>query len=101
MFEQIIKNFNINFNTSNERGTFSSGDEVAGHIAFDLTKETKINSINMQLRGKAHVHWSTGGKKKRQISAKLDFFTLRSSIVPERSGKHSLRLFCIIELYSN
>uniref|UniRef100_A0A8D3DA01 Arrestin C-terminal-like domain-containing protein n=1 Tax=Scophthalmus maximus TaxID=52904 RepID=A0A8D3DA01_SCOMX len=40
--------------------TFSSGDLVTGHISFELTKETKIASISMELKGRAHVHWHRG-----------------------------------------
>ncbi|XP_035494894.2 uncharacterized protein LOC118313506 isoform X2 [Scophthalmus maximus] len=90
MFEQTFKNFKINFNAVNERSTFSSGDLVTGHISFELTKETKIASISMELKGRAHVHWSTqgsGGRKRRRgrrhFSATLDFFNFRSAILHE------------------
>lgn len=93
MFEQRIKNFNINFNGLNERNSFSSGDLITGHISFDLTKETKLTSITVRVSGKANVHWSTGGgggrKRKshrRHFYAKLDFFDYRSVLLQETNA---------------
>lgn len=100
MFQQTIKNFNINYNVANERGTFSSGDLITGHISFDLTTKSKIISITMELRGKADVHWSTGGgggrrrrRQRRHYSAKVDFFNLKSVILQENHGMQSVRPF--------
>ncbi|XP_068995196.1 arrestin domain-containing protein 3-like isoform X2 [Embiotoca jacksoni] len=89
MFESTFKNFKINFNTSNARNSFSSGDIITGHISFDLTKETKITSISMALTGKANIHWSQGGggkRRRKHYSAKLDFFDLKAAIVQENGA---------------
>lgn len=94
MFQQTIKNFTINFNTLNQRNTVSSGDLITGHISFDLTKETKINSITLRLKGEADVHWSAGGggggrkrrRQRRHYSAKLDFFNLESVLVQQHGA---------------
>ncbi|KAG8012097.1 Arrestin domain-containing protein 3 [Nibea albiflora] len=99
MFNQTLKNFSINFNALNERNTVSSGDVLTGHLSFDLTKQTKITSIAIELKGKAEVHWSTGGggggggrrgrrhrRQRRHYSAKLEFFKLRSVIVQEHGA---------------
>ncbi|XP_041644129.1 arrestin domain-containing protein 3-like [Cheilinus undulatus] len=87
MFQQVIKNFNIHFNPLNEQNTISGGDLVTGHISFELTKETKITSITMAVRGKAHVHWSRGGggkrSRRRHYSAKLEFFNLQGYIMQD------------------
>ncbi|XP_068560321.1 arrestin domain-containing protein 3-like isoform X2 [Cebidichthys violaceus] len=92
MFQQTIKNFNINFNVLNETNSFSSGDLITGHVSFDLTKETKITSISMALTGRANVHWSTGGgggrrrrRHRKHHTAKLDFFNFKSVILQENS----------------
>ncbi|XP_070761240.1 arrestin domain-containing protein 3-like [Enoplosus armatus] len=93
MFQQTVKNFNITFNVLNEGHTFSSGDQMTGHISFDLTKATKITSITMALSGRANVHWSTGGggrrkrrRRRRHYSAKLDFFNFKSVILQDNSA---------------
>lgn len=93
MFGQTIKNFVINLNAPNGRSTISSGDLVEGHISFDLTKETKITSITVELRGRAHVHWSSGGgKNKRNISSKVDFFKLKSVVLQDNGSMRPPRL---------
>ncbi|KAM3611012.1 uncharacterized protein V6R79_012318 [Siganus canaliculatus] len=93
MFQQAFQNFNINFNAVNGRTSFSSGDILTGHISFDLPKQTKITSIEMALRGRVHVHWSSGsGKSRRNYSAKVDFFKLKSSILQENSVTGGTRL---------
>ncbi|XP_074527300.1 arrestin domain-containing protein 3-like [Halichoeres trimaculatus] len=87
MFQQTFKDFIININPLNERNTVSSGDLVTGHISFELSKETKITSITMTLKGNANVHWSrsAGKGKRRHYSARLDFFKLKSAILQENS----------------
>ncbi|CAJ1068485.1 arrestin domain-containing protein 3-like [Xyrichtys novacula] len=89
MFQSTIKNFSIQFNPLNERNTVSGGDLVTGHISFELTKQTKITSITMAMKGKANVHWTRGGggknKSRRHYSARLDFFNLKSAILQENS----------------
>uniref|UniRef100_A0A3Q3X732 Arrestin C-terminal-like domain-containing protein n=1 Tax=Mola mola TaxID=94237 RepID=A0A3Q3X732_MOLML len=88
-----IKNFVLNLNAPNGRSTISSGDLVEGHISFDLTKETKITSITVELRGRAHVHWSSGGgKNKRNISSKVDFFKLKSVVLQDNGSMRPPRL---------
>ncbi|XP_029917009.1 arrestin domain-containing protein 3-like [Myripristis murdjan] len=91
MFQPRFKNFSINFNRVNEAGTFSSGDPINGQISFELTKETKINSITLTFLGKAHVHWSTSsgsGKRRsrRHFTATVEFFKLSSTILQERTA---------------
>ncbi|XP_034396776.1 arrestin domain-containing protein 3-like [Cyclopterus lumpus] len=92
MFQQTIKDFNLNFNALNEKNSVSEGDLMTGHISFVLTKPTKITSVAMALAGTANVHWSTGGgggrrrRRRRHYSAKLDFFNFQSVIVQDNSA---------------
>uniref|UniRef100_A0A3Q2VAW5 Arrestin C-terminal-like domain-containing protein n=1 Tax=Haplochromis burtoni TaxID=8153 RepID=A0A3Q2VAW5_HAPBU len=67
MFEQTIRNFKINFIRHDGRNSFSSGDQIIGHISFDLTKETKITSITMRLKGNVNVHWTAGGEDRGML----------------------------------
>lgn len=98
MFQQTFKNFSVSFDALNEGNTVSSGDPVAGHVSFDLTKSTNITSITMTLRGRAHVHWSTGGggggrrrrRRRRNCSAKVDFFNVGSAVLRENGGMRPL-----------
>ncbi|KAM9394460.1 arrestin domain-containing protein 3-like isoform 2-T2 [Pholidichthys leucotaenia] len=94
MFEKKFRNFHIEFDGQDGGNTFSSGDMVTGRIWFDLSRETKIISITMRLKGWARVHWSEGhGKHRRRRHAKLDFFDLKGIILHEnrvtgRTTKH-------------
>ncbi|XP_005922950.1 arrestin domain-containing protein 3 isoform X2 [Haplochromis burtoni] len=98
MFEQTIRNFKINFIRHDGRNSFSSGDQIIGHISFDLTKETKITSITMRLKGNVNVHWTAGGgggkqETRKRYSARLDFFDLKGVILQEDRGMLLLVLF--------
>ncbi|KAM3867556.1 arrestin domain-containing protein 3-like [Diretmus argenteus] len=88
MFQDTFKNFNIGLNALNERNTCSSGDLMTGQVTFELTKQTKISSLVLTLRGIAQVHWSTssgGGRRRRRhrrhYSAKLEYFKCKSQIM--------------------
>ncbi|XP_056135846.1 arrestin domain-containing protein 3-like [Lampris incognitus] len=94
MFGEAFKNFKINFNALNEKGTFSSGDPITGQISFELTKMTKITSITLTLVGKAKVHWAVrrGGRKQRRTQhfrAKLEFFNVQIVILRENGAIHA------------
>ncbi|XP_061585006.1 arrestin domain-containing protein 3-like [Cololabis saira] len=81
MFERAIKNFNIALESLNIENAVSAGDLLTGQINFDLMKETNISSLSIKLKGGVHVHWTTGGKRKRHHSAKLKFFNIKSAII--------------------
>lgn len=92
MFQETFKNFNINFNALNERNTVSSGDLLTGQVSFDLSKDTKINSISIRFKGEASVQWSTSS------GSELQYFDLKAVIMQTNSSMHSLYLFgCIID----
>uniref|UniRef100_A0A3B5BK00 Arrestin-like N-terminal domain-containing protein n=1 Tax=Stegastes partitus TaxID=144197 RepID=A0A3B5BK00_9TELE len=98
MFGASIQNLRVSINRLNERNTVSSGDQVAGHVSFELTKQTKITSITVALSGVAHVHWSTGGggggrkrrRYRRVYSAKVEYFNYKGVILQENGGMHLL-----------
>ncbi|XP_068167061.1 arrestin domain-containing protein 3-like [Antennarius striatus] len=110
MFQQTIKNFNFNFNALNARNSYSSGDVITGQISFDLTKQWKVEVITMTLTGKANIAWTvrTSGRKgrrhTRQISAKVEYFNLKSVIhQPDgdettnlQPGNHTYQFTCQI-----
>ncbi|XP_012772683.2 arrestin domain-containing protein 3 isoform X2 [Maylandia zebra] len=97
MFEQTIRNFKINFIRHDGRNSFSSGDQIIGHISFDLTKETKITSITTRLKGNVNVHWTAGGgggkqETRKRYSARLDFFDLKGVILQEDRATRGTKL---------
>lgn len=103
MFQQAITNFKINYDVYNESRTFFSGDRVTGNISFELKKEIKISTISMEFRGKAHVHWSSGGggkkRSRRHFTAKLDYFRIKSSILQDSGGMQPPRQSCALNFW--
>lgn len=106
MFEETFQNFTINFNALNPKVTFSGGDLMTGQMLFDLSKEAKIQSIMMTLKGKASVLWHeqrrgpstrTGvGRRRRRgaprgrrqtYSAELNFFNISHVVMQANDGK--------------
>ncbi|XP_039874907.1 arrestin domain-containing protein 3-like [Simochromis diagramma] len=104
MFEQTIRNFKINFIRHDGRNNFSSGDQIIGHISFDLTKETKITSITMRLKGNANVRldrrrrWRETGNEETLL-CKAGLLRLKRSYFARRQGyswdKTSTRDACV------
>lgn len=95
MFQSTFKNVTFNFTTNNPRKVYSSGDIITGTVSFDLTKETKINSVAIGLSGKADVHWSTGGgggggrrrrRTRRHHSAKIDYFDIKHVLMQQNNA---------------
>lgn len=91
MFEQTIRNFKINFIRHDGRNSFPSGDQIIGHISFDLTKETKITSITMRLKGNANVRldrrsrWRETGNEETLL-CKAGLLRLKRSYFARRQG---------------
>ncbi|XP_076015975.1 arrestin domain-containing protein 3-like [Genypterus blacodes] len=90
MFQSKFKNFNINIDALDDRNTCSSGARLTGQISFTLSKETKISSIGLRLRGNVKVRWTTGGggsrrrrRSRKVYSAKVHLFDLKDAIVQE------------------
>uniref|UniRef100_A0A3P8TPU5 Arrestin C-terminal-like domain-containing protein n=1 Tax=Amphiprion percula TaxID=161767 RepID=A0A3P8TPU5_AMPPE len=96
MFGSSIKNLSVSIDRLNERNTFSSGDQVTGHISFEITKQTKITSITVALSGVAHVHWSSGGGggrgNRRHYSAIMKYFNYRGVILQENAIRETTKL---------
>ncbi|KAG5841066.1 hypothetical protein ANANG_G00195630 [Anguilla anguilla] len=99
MFGDTFKSFAINLDGLNGRNVFTCGDFISGRIVFDLSKEMRVNSINVSLKGKAKVAWSTGSSKnRRHYSAREDYFNIKCDILQHnaigggetvlRSGAH-------------
>uniref|UniRef100_A0A3Q1AVU8 Arrestin C-terminal-like domain-containing protein n=1 Tax=Amphiprion ocellaris TaxID=80972 RepID=A0A3Q1AVU8_AMPOC len=96
MFGSSIKNLSVSIDRLNERNTFSSGDQVTGHISFEITKQTKITSITVALSGVAHVHWSSGGGggrgNRKHYSAIMKYFNYRGVILQENAIRETTKL---------
>lgn len=80
-----IKDFSLTYEALNEEDTFSDGDTVTGTVAFALTKETKVKSLFVKVKGDANVHWTEGsGDDERSYSAHRRYFKLKEYLVAEK-----------------
>lgn len=81
-----IKDFVLSYSALNEEDTFSEGDTVAGAVTFTLTKQTKVKSLLVKLKGDANVRWSEGsGDDEKTYSDHRRYFKLKEYIVGEDS----------------
>ncbi|KAK2837404.1 hypothetical protein Q5P01_014616 [Channa striata] len=79
-----IKNFSLTYEALNQEGTFSEGDALCGSVTFTLTKDTKVKSVFVKVKGDANVHWTEGsGDKKRSYSAHRRYFKVEEYLVLE------------------
>uniref|UniRef100_A0A3B3WZR4 Arrestin C-terminal-like domain-containing protein n=1 Tax=Poecilia mexicana TaxID=48701 RepID=A0A3B3WZR4_9TELE len=73
-----INDLSIICEDANRDGTFSEGDTVAGLVSFNLSKQTKIKSVSVTLKGHGQVFWSEGSgddaTSYRASKRYLDFF---------------------------
>ncbi|KAG8012114.1 Arrestin domain-containing protein 3 [Nibea albiflora] len=53
-----IKDFRLMYEHLNEENIFSEGDAVAGTVIVTLSKELKVKSLFVKVKGDARVNWS-------------------------------------------
>ncbi|XP_073321584.1 arrestin domain-containing protein 3-like [Pagrus major] len=79
-----IKDFRVIYDALNEENTFSEGDPVAGTVTFTLTKDTKVKSLMVKVKGDANVRFtkSSGGSETTYI-AHTRYFKVKKYFVEE------------------
>ncbi|XP_026177292.1 arrestin domain-containing protein 3-like isoform X2 [Mastacembelus armatus] len=81
-----IKDFGLTYEALNEEGTFSEGDTLTGTISFALTKEIKVKSLFVKVKGDANVHWTEGsGDDERSYSAHRRYFKVKEYLIAENA----------------
>ncbi|XP_069555957.1 arrestin domain-containing protein 3-like [Brachyistius frenatus] len=94
-----IKDFKLIYETLNQEGTFSEGDTIIGTVSLKLTKDTKVKSFKVKVKGEAHVHWTEGtGDRKKSHSSHRIYLKVKESLVAEKDegtvlpeGDHSFK----------
>lgn len=82
-----IKDFHLVYNVLNAEKTFSEGDTVGGTVSFTLTKESKVKSILVKLKGQADVSWDEGmGDDRRSYSDHRRYFKVKEYLVAPSQG---------------
>ena len=80
-----IKDLRVTYEALNEEGTFSAGDTVAGTVTFTLTKDTKVKSLWVKLKGDANVRWTErSGDDETTYSAHRRYFKVKRYVVDEK-----------------
>ncbi|XP_061116983.1 arrestin domain-containing protein 3-like isoform X3 [Conger conger] len=81
ILEDMITSVGLDYDEPNGRDFFSCGDVILGRLIFDLSKETRVNSITLFLMGKAIVQWASGSKKYSLGSD--EYFKIKCDIVQQ------------------
>ncbi|KAF7661083.1 hypothetical protein LDENG_00268750 [Lucifuga dentata] len=83
----IIKSFTVGYNPTKENNIFTSGDDFTGQITLELVKDCKIDSLSVQLKGKANVRWAeVYGKVVVVYYAKEKYFSVKQFIIQHRGN---------------
>ncbi|KAM3611067.1 uncharacterized protein V6R79_012994 [Siganus canaliculatus] len=81
-----VKHFSVDYNKPNERGTFSPGDTLAGRVTVVTSKETKVQSFLVRLKGKAEVTWYEGeGQTTEVFTGKKKYFHFEHIILQDKN----------------
>ncbi|XP_028270311.1 arrestin domain-containing protein 3-like [Parambassis ranga] len=96
-----IKDLRLTYRLLNEEGTFSDGDIIIGSVVFNLTKDTKMKSLFVKIKGDAHVQWSEGdGDSTTTYKAHRRYFKIKEFLIGENDkgtvlskGLHDIKFF--------
>lgn len=82
-----IKDFHLVYNVPNSEETFSEGGVVGGTVSFAVTKESKVKSILVKLKGDASVSWEEGmGDDTSRYSDHRRYFKVKNYLVAQNEG---------------
>uniref|UniRef100_A0A8C4ZW68 Arrestin C-terminal-like domain-containing protein n=1 Tax=Gadus morhua TaxID=8049 RepID=A0A8C4ZW68_GADMO len=86
--EDTVKDFSVSYNRINNEDTFTGGDFISGNIKLELSKDCKINSLYVQIKGKAKVLWSEDhGRTSTVYSSTEKFLSIKQSVIQELKGQ--------------
>ncbi|CAL8346650.1 unnamed protein product [Lota lota] len=99
--EDSVKAFSVDYNPINKDNTFTGGDFISGNITLELAKDCKINSLYVQIKGKANVLWTEHyGKTVVVYSDKEKFFSIKQSVIQEFKGQGKFAVYNINLIHS-
>ena len=80
-----IQDFKLTYKLLNKEKTFSEGDIVAGTVTFTLTRETKVKSLLVKVKGDANVHWTEGsGIRETDYEAHRRYLKVKEYLLAEK-----------------
>ncbi|XP_051924645.1 arrestin domain-containing protein 3-like [Hippocampus zosterae] len=84
-----VKNFSVEYNLTHRSNVFSSGDYITGRVAFEVTKDCKIDSLWVKMKGKAKVRWFEHyGKTVVVYKNKEKYFSIKTFIFQDGYGNN-------------
>nr|XP_046242922.1 arrestin domain-containing protein 3-like [Scatophagus argus] len=85
LWEMTITNFSIEYDSINSKNTFTNGDTINGRIIVEVSKETKVQSLNFIAQGEARVRWSEyyGQNQHRVYWANEKYYDVKHHILRE------------------
>lgn len=83
-----VKSLSVGYNPINQSDIFTSGDCITGQITLELSKNCKINTLCVKLKGKAQVKWTEHyGKMTITYRNKEKYFSINQVVLEEGKGK--------------
>ncbi|KAL7392310.1 hypothetical protein ABVT39_022703 [Epinephelus coioides] len=84
-----VKSFSVGYNPINKSDHFTSGDFITGQVTFELSKDCKIDSLCVKLKGKAQVKWRSRYRRQvRAYSDKHKYFSIKQFIIRKDRGNN-------------
>lgn len=85
-----IKDFNVIYTATNDDDTVSPGDIIVGAVIFRLTKDVKVKSVSLKIKGDAFAQWSDGDTK---YFAQRRYFKVKSYVVEKNPKGKWIKYF--------
>ncbi|XP_030620594.1 arrestin domain-containing protein 3-like [Chanos chanos] len=83
-----VKDFSLRYDPINEANTFSSGDYIRGRVILEVTKEIKVKTLVVKIKGEADVHWTESrDDHDDSYSAKERYFKSKQYFIHDGSKK--------------
>uniref|UniRef100_A0A672FFA4 Arrestin-like N-terminal domain-containing protein n=1 Tax=Salarias fasciatus TaxID=181472 RepID=A0A672FFA4_SALFA len=88
LISNTIKTFSVGYDRINKTNVFTSGDPISGTITLEVTKDCKVQSLCIKLRGNAKVRWNEGsGKNIEILQSREKYFSILQFIIQDHQGK--------------
>ncbi|KAK9974389.1 hypothetical protein ABG768_022490 [Culter alburnus] len=79
-----VKELNIYYEPINKSNIFTSGDIVEGQVVLEVTKEIKVDSFFVKLKGDANVRWTEGSSNDEKTYKDHErYFKLKQYFIQE------------------
>lgn len=78
-----IKDLQLTYEAPNPENAFSAGDVITGIVTFTVTRETKVQSLQVKLKGDAYAGVREAKGIVKFYSDHKRFFKVKQNVVAE------------------